>query len=192
MQTIESLIRFFNITREEAETFLSGFSLLQLKKNDTFTTRGKVCNKVGLIQQGLMKCAFDKDGADVVFEFAFENSFISDYYSFVTGTVSEKEIICLEDTTLYVIERQQLQALGQTHPYIESMSRKVNEYLFLKMHDRVKSLLLDTPLQRYQRLMEERLDLANRIPQYLLASYLNVQPETISRIRKRLQTNHIS
>jgi CRP-like cAMP-binding protein len=86
---------------------------------------------------------------------------------------------------VYVITRQNLEILGNEHPFVESMSRQINERLFLRMHDKVKSLLLDTASERYRKLMAERQDLANRIPQYLIASYLNVTAETISRIRKK-------
>lgn len=192
MDVVQSLSHFWGISQEDAEIFLSRFSRLTLRKNETFLSRGKQCNRIGLIERGLMKCSFDKDGADVVFEFAYENSFISDYYSFVTNTVSEKEIVCLEDTVVYVIERNDLRLLGQEFPFVETMSRKVNEYLFLKMHDRIKSLMLDSPARRYQDLVAGRQDLVNRIPQYLVASYLNVQPETVSRIRKKYFTNPAS
>ncbi|SEW05117.1 cAMP-binding domain of CRP or a regulatory subunit of cAMP-dependent protein kinases [Chitinophaga sp. YR573] len=186
MVIIESLMYFFDIMKEDADAFLSHFRKVELQKNDVFIERGRVCHTIGLIETGLMKCVFDKDGVDIVFEFAFENSFISDYYSYVTRTASDKQIICMEDTTVYVIERTKLDELGGQYPFVETMSRKMNEYLFLKMHDKVKSLLLDTPYQRYKHLIEDRQDLASRIPQYLLASYLNVTPETISRIRKKI------
>lgn len=176
----------FQLTEENAAVFLAQFSRTVLKKNDLFIAEGQVCNKVGLIEQGLMKCVYNKDGEEVVFEFAHEYNFISDYYSFVTNTPSEKEIRCLEDTTVYVTTREKLQQLANEHPFVESMSRAMNERLFLRMHDRLKSMLLNDARERYEKLLEDRHDLAQRIPQYLLASYLNVKPETISRIRKKM------
>jgi CRP-like cAMP-binding protein len=188
MSVIESLARNFSISAAEAEIFLAAFSRIELSKNDTFLERGKVCNKIGLIEKGLMKCCFNKEGMEIVFEFAFENNFISDYYSYSTEQASEKEITCLEPTTLYVINRQELTNLCNEHSFVESLSRRVNEFLFLKMHDRLKSYLLDSPTTRYLQLIGEKQDLVNRIPQYLAASYLNVKPETISRIRKKIST----
>ena len=176
----------FNVSEENAGIFLSQFTSTALKKNEVFVAEGQVCNKVGLIAQGLMKCVYNKDGEEIVFEFAHECNFISDYYSFVTNTPSEKEIRCLEDTIVYVITRDKLEKLAAEHPFIESMSRAMNERLFLHMHDRLKSMLLDDAQTRYQQLLAQRNDLAQRIPQYLLASYLNVKPETISRIRKKM------
>ncbi|GGH27456.1 Crp/Fnr family transcriptional regulator [Sphingobacterium alkalisoli] len=175
----------FKLSEEQVSIFLSAFSREELKKNDVFMEEGKICNKVGLIESGLMKCVFHKHGDEIIFEFAFENNFISDYYSFVTDTPSAKEIKCIEDTTVYVITKDRLNKLGRSHPFIEGISRQMNEKLFLRMHDRLKSFLLDTASERYMKLMSERSDLVQRIPQYLIASYLNVKPETISRIRKK-------
>lgn len=184
-QLHEHIRTHFNLSKEEAGIFLAEFSKTELKKNEVFISQGELCTKIGLIEKGLMKCIFIHNGEETVFEFAYENNFISDYYSFVTNTPSEKEIRCLEDTTLYVITKERLEKLGSNYPFIVQMSRGVNEQLFLRMHNRLKSFLLDTAAERYRKLISERQDLAQRIPQYLIASYLNVKPETISRIRKR-------
>lgn len=176
----------FDLGDEETEIFLSKFAKTSLGKNDVFITPGKVCHTIGLIEKGLMKCVYHHNGEETVFEFAYENSFIADYYSFVTLTPSEKEIRCLEDTIVHTISRETLERLGKEHAFIESMSRKINEQLFLRMHDRLKSMLLDAAAERYRKLVAERQDLTQRIPQYLIASYLNVKPETISRIRKKI------
>jgi CRP-like cAMP-binding protein len=131
-QLKEQISSAFNLTREEAHIFLSAFTKSELKRNDVFIREGATCNKIGLIKKGLMKCVYYKNGDEIVFEFAYENNFIADYYSFVTNTPSAKEIRCIEDTTLYVITRQSLEQLTTSHRFIESMSRKVNEQLFLK------------------------------------------------------------
>lgn len=187
MEELKKHIRsLFDLRDEETDIFLSEFSRTSLSKNDVFITPGKVCHTIGLIEKGLMKCVYHQNGEEIVFEFAYENSFIADYYSFVTLTPSEKEIRCLENTIVHTISRENLERLGKEHPFIESMSRKINERLFLRMHDRLKSMLLDPAADRYQKLIAERQDLTQRLPQYLLASYLNVKPETISRIRKKI------
>lgn len=183
---ITHLISNLQLTEEEVAIFLSAFDLINLKKGDIFMYPGKTCDRIGLIQSGLMKCVLLKEEKEVVFEFAYENSFIADYYSFVTGLPSYKLISCLEPTTVYVITRQKLTQLGNRYNFVARISRITNEQLFIRMHEKSTSLLLDSATVRYKKLIELRQDLAQRIPQYLLASYLNVKPETISRIRKRL------
>jgi len=176
----------FKLSPEESGIFLASFSRVELKKNGLFAQQGQICHQIGLIAKGLMKCTYHRNGTEVVFEFAYGHSFIADYYSFLTQTPSEKEIRCLEDTTVYTISRTALEKLATAHPFVLAMSEKMNENLFLRMHNRLTSLLLETPTERYQKLIAERRDLSERIPQYLLASYLNVKPETVSRIRKKI------
>ncbi len=174
------------LTEEEAVIFLSAFDLMSLKKGELFSPPGEICNRIGLIESGLMKCVLPQEEKEVIFEFAYENSFIADYYSFLKGTPSAKIISCLEPTTIYVITREKLVQLSSRYAFIERISRMTNEQLFIRMHEKSTSLLLDSATVRYRKLIAARQDLAQRIPQYLLASYLNVKPETISRIRKRL------
>jgi len=191
MNDIKGSIRsLFNLTEEEVNIFLSEFTKKEIRKNEIFIAEGEVCNKVGLIESGLMMCIYNKNGNEVIEEFAFENSFITNYYSYLTCMPSEKEIRCIEDTTVYVITRESLDKLGNDYEFIRDMARQMNEKLFLRNHDRVKSLLLDSPPERYLQLVSQRKDLAQRIPQYLIASYLGVTPETISRIRNKISTGH--
>lgn len=185
----ENIVTFFSITEKQADLFLSHFTLTSLKKNEIFLQAGDTCHKVGLIEQGLMKCAYNQDGREVIEEFVFENGFITNYYSFLKETPSEKEIRCLEDCKVYVIHRNALEQIGKEHRFIHDMARIMNEKLFLQTQDRLKSHLLDSATKRYLRLTHDRKDLAERIPQYLLASYLNVKPETVSRIRKKIMKN---
>jgi CRP-like cAMP-binding protein len=182
----QHLSSVFNLSAGDAGIFLSRFTKTNLRKNELFMAEGKVCHKIGLIEKGLMKCVYNRNGEETVFEFSWENNFIADYYSFVTHTPSEKEIRCMEDTTLYVITRDELEELAKEHAFVVGLSRTINEKLFLRLHERLRSMLLDTASERYQKLLAEKSDLAQRVPQYLIASYLNVKPETISRIRKKL------
>lgn len=66
MTITETLMHAFQLSSEEAAIFLSGFSKIHLKKNETFILSGKVCHKIGLIEQGLMKCVFDKGGTELI------------------------------------------------------------------------------------------------------------------------------
>lgn len=66
MTIINSLIQTFNISEAEAGIFLSGFTKLELRKNDIFISRDRIC-KIGLIEKGLMKCVYEKEGLDIVF-----------------------------------------------------------------------------------------------------------------------------
>jgi len=182
----EFLEKTFLLNTNQATIFSSAFKEITIPKNDWFIRSGEVTHKIGFIKKGLMKCVYIKDGKEVVDEFAFENNFVTNYYSFLKEEKSDKEIICLEDSTVYVITREKLAELGEEYPFVKDMARIMSEQLFFSVNDKVRSLRLDSAEERYLKLRLNREELVQRIPQYLLASYLNVQPETISRIRKRI------
>ena len=91
----QNIISLFAISEEQADLFLSHFSLITLKQDEVFIEEGKLCHKVGLIEQGLMKCVYNHDGKEVVEEFVFENSFVSNYYSFYREGVAGLAKLCI-------------------------------------------------------------------------------------------------
>ena len=75
----------WKLTEEELSTFLSAFDLITLQKGEAFSLPEALCNQTGLIQSRLMKCVLVENEKETIFEFAYENNFIADYYSFLTG-----------------------------------------------------------------------------------------------------------
>lgn len=182
----EFLINIFQVTLEEASIFSSCFELKEYSKNEKFLERGKVCNKVGYIQKGGLKCVLVGDGREVIDDFVFENQFVSNYYSFLTNKESTKDIICIEDSLIRVINREKLQELSQKYLFIEQIARKVTEGLFISTHQKLEALRLLCAEERYLNLLTSNPKIMDKVPQYDVASYLNVSPETVSRIRRNL------
>ncbi len=183
---LEKMGEFVPLEREDLQAFLSCFKPLLLKKGDYFLREGEVCRKLGFILSGSMYCFFNKDGEEIVEEFSLEYDFITDYFSFLSGSPSDKNIKCIEEVELMVISYDDLQVLYQQNPEHERIGRLVAENLFVDWGTKFKLLKTRDPQTRYLDLLERRPDLLQRVPQYLIASYLNVQPETLSRIRKRI------
>lgn len=132
-----------------------------------------------------MYCYYLKNGDEVIDEFSLENEFITDYFSFLTQSPVTKNVKCIEDSELLVIE---FDTLKNTFSANENQNtwRIIAEGMFLNWHQKAISLMLDDAENRYLKLIEKRADLVQRVPQYLIASYLNVKPETLSRIRKKV------
>jgi CRP-like cAMP-binding protein len=130
-------------------------------------------------------CYYNKDGKRFIDEFSLDHEFITDYSSFLNGIPSDKNIQCIEDTTVFVISRKQLDKLyAQKNADFERLGRVMAEQLYLQWHDKSKSLLMDSATERYSKLIKNRDQLPQRVPQYLLAEYLGITPESLSRIRK--------
>ena len=89
---------------------------------------------------------------------------------------------------LTVVTPEEERRLFAQFPHFETISRAAVEEELGKTQEQLSSVLLRTPEERYRELLDTRPDLLDRVPQYQLASYLGVTPESLSRIRKRLQT----
>lgn len=179
----------FKVETDLIEKFVSKFSFAVLNPKDYFLRNGDVCKKIAFINQGAMYCVYNKDGIDRIDEFSLENDFITDYLSFLTGMPADKDIVCLEECKILTIDKTALQKLYKADLQFEHLGRLMAEGLFINWHLKAKSLFMDNAETRYHNLIASKPGLVQRVPQYMIASYLNVSPETISRIRKKQSKN---
>lgn len=178
--------KILSIDDNHLDLFVDRFTLKKLSKGDYFLRMGDICDKIAFINKGAMYCVYNKDGIDKIDEFSFENEFITDYLSFLTNAPADKDVKCVEDCEILVINRESLYELYEKDKVFERAGRIIAEGLFINWHLKAKSLFMDDAETRYLKLISNKPDLPQRIPQYLVASYLNVSPETLSRIRKKL------
>ncbi|WP_299060518.1 Crp/Fnr family transcriptional regulator [uncultured Polaribacter sp.] len=179
------LTNTFNISESNAKLFSDSFERISLNKGEKFVTYGKVNNKVGFVEKGLLKCTLIGSKRSVVDGFIFENQFVANYYSFLRQEKSNKEIVCLKDSVLKIITRNKLEELSE-YPFIESIARQVSEQLFISTSKKLEDIRLLNAEERYLQLVKINKNITNEIPQYEIASFLNVSPETVSRIRKKI------
>lgn len=127
---------------------------------------------------------YDKDGDEVIDEFSLENEFIADYKNFIDVTNAEKDVRCIEHSEILVIQREDLYELYEKHHNFERVGRLIAESLFKNWQEKSISLVMDDAKKRYEKLINMRPSLVQRVPQYLIASYLGITPQSLSRIRK--------
>lgn len=180
------LVESFNITEKEATIFSESFERIDLKKGETFISCGKVSNRIGFLEKGLLKCTMIGEKKSVIDDFVFENQFVANYHSFLTQQESNKEISCLNDSVIKIITRDKLKFLGYNHKFVEQIARQVSETLFISTSKKLQEIKLLNAEERYLNLIKNRKRIIEEIPQYEIASYLNVSPETVSRIRKKI------
>ncbi len=168
------------------ELFISKFKPLSLKKSEHFIRQNQIHSKIGFILKGAMICYYLKDGGEFVEDFSFESEFVSDYFSILNNIPAQKNIRCIEDTDLAVIDYKDILELYGKNSIAERVGRIIAEGLFMRWQQKHKSFLLEDAMMRYQKLSDKNPELIQRVPQYLLASYLHVQPETLSRIRRKI------
>lgn len=154
------------------------------KKADLLS-EGQRCDFLAFIEKGAFRFYYLHDGMEKVTAFFFTGDFVSNYRSFLTGQPSDHYIESIQESVIYKIHKKDLSALYDQHRNLERLGRLMAEYLYLAVTKRLDSLLYSTPEERYKELLKRNSKLLQEVPQYMLASYLGVQPETLSRIRNR-------
>jgi CRP-like cAMP-binding protein len=137
------------------------------------------------VNSGLLRVYFNTEASERTCRFLPEGSWYTDFESFATGAPSREHLQALEDSEVVQVDKASLEKLYRQHPNLERAGRLLTESALLEIHHRSQMLTLESPESRYERLCEESPGLVNRVPQYYLASYLNIRPESLSRIRKR-------
>jgi len=163
------------------------FSTKMVRKNQVLLRAGEVARQSFFVIKGCLRSyTVDEAGAEHILQFAIEGWIISDLYSFLTGEPGASAIDAIEDSEVYIIDPEGREKLLDAVPGMERTVRQVMENNYIANQRRVNSLLSDSLEQRYIRFIDAYPQIARRVPQRMLASYLGTTPETISRIRKQL------
>lgn len=186
----EILSRFEQITSlsAEAKQFLGDrINSRSYRKGERPLQAGQVCQEVLFVRQGLMKMYFLHQGEEMIGDFFLEGDFAQDMRSSITRQPSRYTIECLEDCELLIIHTSVLEEAYDRFPAIfERLSRLITQMNFVMMADRVWANLIHSHEERYLQIQRDKPELLQRIPQYMLASYLGITPVGLSKLRKRL------
>lgn len=177
------------ITDDEWQAYQDCLTVRYLKKGDFLLKVDAVCNYVSFINKGMVRFYMLVEDKEICTGFYIENQYVASYESFLTRKPTTFNIEAIEDTELLDLSYDQLQKLYKTHPIFQIFGRLIAEYLFIFISQRTTSLLLLTPEQRYQKLIYNNSALLQRVPQYMLASYIGVTPEHLSRIRRKISSS---
>jgi len=154
-------------------------------KGEIITEEGSVDNYLYFISSGAIRKYYLVQGKEHCVDFRFENQFVSSYASFLTGRPSRQYMEALEDSVLVCMSFASLQNLYGSSKTGEKLGRLQAEGLFIEKELHEESLMLDSPDERYKRLLATKPNWLLRIPSYMIASYLNMTPETYSRVKTR-------
>ena len=116
----------------------------------------------------------------------FTNNFISNYPCFLLNNKSKVYIQALEDSSVTLIHKNDLFLLYEKLPIIQKLSRNIVENLYIEVSEKYESFFLKTAEERYLELISSEPIFFQVIPQYMIASYLGITPEGLSRIKKRI------
>ena len=176
------------LSETERQAFVAITTTRHLRKQEILMREGDICRTITFVHTGSLRLFHTVDGEEKTIQFFFENAWYTDYRSFLTGQPTIENARALEACDLIQFSRSSLEQLYQQHPVFERYGRFAAEQAFLSLSTRNIMLTNQSPEARYQQLIQDRPDLVQRVPQYHIASFLGIKPESLSRIRKRMAT----
>lgn len=184
-----ALLQVFNhiarLDEAEEELITASFRPYQLAKGDYFLKEGEYNKYIGFINKGLVRYFVNKNGEEATFEFTKEGEFIADYQSFSQNRKTIQNIQAIEDCELLVINHADVQHIFNNTPHGNLLGRMVIEHRFDVMVGQLLSIYMQNPEERYKHFVATYANLIQRIPQYHIASYVGIKPQSLSRIRRR-------
>lgn len=166
------------------------FNKKVFKKGDHLLKAGGICRHVIFIETGLVRYYIGNDGTEQTNYFNREGEFVCDYTSFLPQAPSGVNIQALEDAVVWMVSFQGIQQLYKEVEHGERFGRLAIEQVFVNVISQVASLYTDSPEVRYHKFLANYSNVVQRIPQYYIASYVGVKPQSLSRIRKRIALKH--
>jgi CRP-like cAMP-binding protein len=185
---ISNISKHIQLTEEETNYFTSLLKHRILKKKQYLLQAGDVSRFENFVNKGLLRAyTVDAKGQEHIAMFAMEGWWISDLYSFLTNTPATQHIDALEDTTVFSIEKPDLEKLYSKVPKFEKLFRILLQNAFVANQQRILAGISQTAEEQYLAFIKKYPSLEQRIPQHQIASFLGITPETISRIRRQKQ-----
>jgi len=175
------------LTAEEKLLCKSFFIPKKLRKRQYILQEGDVCKYLAFVEKGMLRSyTIDDKGNEHIMQFAFEGWWISDQFSFLTGQPAIYTIDALEDSELLLLSKSAEEQLLQQIPKFEKFFRILLQNSLIATQTRLISSLSQRAEERYQQLVNGCPTILQRVPQHMMASFLGITPETLSRIRKQL------
>jgi len=174
------------LTREEEALIEAAFQPKKLRKKQYFLQEGEVCKYTGFIVKGAMRqYSVDEKGVEHIVHLYIENYWATDRESSIMLTPSRYNIDAWEDTQLLTISRADMLDLMKEIPALVEMIRIMDERYAIANNRRLNSTISNTAEKRYEEFANSHPQFIQRFPQHLIASYLGITKETLSRIRKQ-------
>jgi len=189
-ERLESCIQSFGLTEEEQEAIRAFNSLKTVKKGTLLLKEGDFFSSCFYILKGCVRQYYLVDGEEKTTFFYTEDQSISSSLGPNSQIPSKFYLECTEDTSLTITTYEEERDLYKRFPRLESFCRATAEQQLSISQEMFATFKMSSPEERYLNILKTRPELIHRVPQYQLASFLGIKPESLSRIRKRISINH--
>lgn len=180
------ILRHASLSDEEFALIESVARVKKLRKRQYLLQEGDVCKYHCFITKGLMRTySIDAKGNEHITRFAKEQWWISDRESLLTGAPSRFNIDAIEDTEMLLWSKTDMDILMEKLPAFSKMVNDILNKSFITSQNRIHEAISSTAEEKYQNFVQKYADFALRVPQAMIASYLGIKPETLSRLRNK-------
>jgi CRP-like cAMP-binding protein len=159
----------------------------KLRKKQFLCQEGEVWHYNAFICRGLVKTfSIAENGTEHIINFSPDNYWTGDRESLINGTPSRLNIDAIEPTELILIEKSDFEKLCAEIPQLNQMVNQIIQKSFIVSQGRILANISFTAEEKYQNFLEKYPHIVNRIPQHMIASYIGITPETLTRLRRNM------
>ena len=173
-------------SKDTIEKLAGNGELIDIPKKAVFIRYGKIDKNIGFVVKGLFKGTILDNEDEQTLWFSNEYDILASYMSILEGQTSKLTYTALEDSTVFTMNYDTIRSLAETDLELSSSLIIMLEKLLLESFRRLEKYVLYSPEDRYLKILNEKPEIINRIPQKLLASYIGITPVSLSRLRARL------
>lgn len=183
---IKHIRRYVELEEPEIQTVLKLFKPIHLKKKEYLLSEGQVCKGNYFVEKGCLRMFFINDkNAEQITQFALETWWIADYFSYIDQTPTGYYIQAIEKSEILSLDHQMQNNLFNELPQMERYFRMVSQKAVAASQVRIKFLYDLSKEERYQQFSASFPEFIQRVPQYMLASFLGLTPEYVSELRRK-------
>ena len=173
------------LSEDDKHLLMAHFKPKKLRKRQYFLQEGDVCKYIGFIVKGSARTfTVDEKGHEHILKLSLEKWWLADFESFYLLTPSRFNIEALEDLEVLQSTNAQIEEFLKDIPAFSAMANVISQNYTIANQKRVQAAMSYTAEERYEDLVSNYPQFLQRFPQNMIASYLGLSPETLSRIRK--------
>ena len=173
-----------NFSNDEWEVYSKLFRVEHFKKKDLILNQGTIPKGIYFINKGITRAFYtDRNSEEKTFHFGIENTFVTEYKSLLQQMPATFSIQAMEDTEVVIMSYDQVHYGYNFLQFGDRLGRLLAEHYFFIFNDKIADVYTKTPLERYDKLKVELPSVFKRIPQHYIASYLNITPVHLSRLK---------
>ena len=187
MEVLKQYInRYIDCSDEEFDIVCSYLKPQSYSKKEYILSEGQLCKHYYFILDGLVRFFYiDEKAHEVITQFAIEHWWFTNYESFIMQSPSRVYIQAIEPTSVVMIAKHQFDELLTKLPKLERFFRLITENMLIATQKKYEYYLKMESKEKYEQIIKHIPQLIQRVPQYMIASYLEISPEYLSQIRKK-------